>query len=339
MSQQQLRVLVLGAGDRGAVHSQAWKSVPGASVAEIVDVDLDRAKTLAEQAGVPRWSADWQAALAGTDAHILSNALPASLHADPTVAAAERGIHTFCEKPIALTVADAQRMIDATAAHDVQLAFCFQRRRIPAYAKLAELIQAGEIGRPIVHLQASAAEIRPKIAMHDKHGNGGPMVDGWCHFVDIMRIVFGADPVRAFARGFVFAKGHPSLAPIKELAIDTASVLVDFASGDLMSATWTWGMPKGVRLSLLGETLLGPKGAIRVGQKQITLIREGGEETVIECAPVGAPDPTHLIVRDFAEWVRGNGQSDITGAEALVSLKTSLAVLESIESGQPVTLQ
>lgn len=339
MANDQSQVIVLGAGARGEAHARAWKAVEGATVCEIVDVDADRAKALAEAEGIPRSSTDWQAALARTDAQIVSIALPSCFHADPTVAAAERGIHTFCEKPIALTVADAERMIEATRVNNVQLAFCFQRRRQPSYAKLAEVVQAGEIGRPIMHLQATAAEIRPKIAMHDKHANGGPFVDGWCHFVDIMRTVFGSNPVRAYARGCIFAEGHPTLATIDELAIDTAAATVDFQSGDVMNATWSWGMPKGVRVPLLGETLLGPKGVIRPGQKQLTIIKEGGEETVIECDPLGAPDATQLICRDLAAWARGEGESDITGEEALIALKTSLAALKSIETGQPVKIE
>jgi predicted dehydrogenase len=200
------------------------------------------------------------------------------------------------------------------------------------------LVQDGAIGRPVVHLQGNAAEVRPKIAMHDKHGNGGPLVDGWCHFVDIMRIVFGADPVRVYARGFIFAKGHPSLESIRDLAIDTASATVDFGSGDLMATTWSWGMPKGVRVPLLGETLLGPEGAIRMGQRAITLIGEGGEETAVACERVPSPDATAALARDLTQWARGNGQSDVTGEEALIALKTSLAALQSIETGQPVDI-
>lgn len=333
-----LGVIILGAGDRGEAHVKAWKTVPGVTITEVVDINENRAYDLALSERISQYSTDWEKAVYTTGAHIVSIALPTCLHADVAVAAAEGGRHIFCEKPIALTVADAQRIIQAVRQHGVQMAFCFQRRRQPVFHALAELVQGGAIGRPLVHLQAQAVEIRPKTLMHDKHGNGGPLIDGWCHYVDIMRMVFGSNPARVVARGFTFAEGHPTLADIKELAVDTASVIVDFASGDIMSATWSWGMPKGLRVPLPGQTLLGPEGVLIPRQNGIRWLRSRGRETTIECEPVSSADATAAIARDLASWVRGEGESDITPEEALIALKTSLAALKSIETGLPIVI-
>ena len=270
-------------------------------------------------------------AIARDDVHIVSVCTPAAFHAEYVVAAAERGKHALCEKPIALTLGDADRMIAAARENDIVLSYSFQGQFREATHRVRELIASDEIGRPIMARSISGAEIRPKTAMHDRlRGNGGPIVDSFCHTVTAWRCWFQSEPVRVRASGMTLAKRAEELASIEALAIDTATVIVDFASGDVGMHSTSWGLPKGVRTGGVSD-LIGPKGVMTPGRDSIRVVKEGGEETVIDGL---ARDEDPSQVRHFAACVRGEAEPVNTGEDARIALNVSLAALESIETAE-----
>ena len=237
----------------------------------------------------------------------------------------------FCEKPIALTLGDADRMIAAARENDIVLSYSFQGQFREATHRVRELIASDEIGRPIMARSISGAEIRPKTAMHDRlRGNGGPIVDSFCHTVTAWRCWFQSEPVRVRASGMTLAKRAEELASIEALAIDTATVIVDFASGDVGMHSTSWGLPKGVRTGGVSD-LIGPKGVMTPGRDSIRVVKEGGEETVIDGL---ARDEDPSQVRHFAACVRGEAEPVNTGEDARIALNVSLAALESIETAE-----
>jgi len=182
---------------------------------------------------------------------------------------------------------------------------------------------------------ASGAEIRPKIAMHDRlHGNNGPIVDVVCHSLNNWRYWFQSEPVRVRASGMILAKDAEELTSIEALAVDTGSIIVDFASGDVGTFLTSWGLPKGVTLPGLND-MFGPKGVLIPGGAQVKIIKRGGEETVID----GLGGEMDLgQVRYFAQCVRGEKEPINTGEDAKIALRVSLAALEAIETGNSVLL-
>lgn len=330
----ELKVLVLGAGDRGKAHAKVWQEMQDAAVVAVVDSDIERATKLAEELGVARASNDFDAAIRSTDADIVSVGLPTFLHPQATILAAEHGKHIFCEKPVALTLEDADRMAEAVKFNGVQFALCFQRRAWANVGELRKRLLDGEIGRPVMARSVSAIEIRPKRLMHDKHGNGGPVVDGLCHYFDMWRWMFDSEPVRVCAGGMIFGKGKPELAHIAELAIDTAAIVVEFASGDIGMATWSWGLPPGMSLPGL-EDSIGPAGAMTTSAGKLRILKQGNNETVVEFPYA---EGTDVLASRFIEAIRTGIPMSPTLEDGKRATAISLAALESIESGQSVEM-
>lgn len=139
-----LRVAILGAGFAGTFHAQAWAECAGAQLAAVVDSELSRACEVAERfGGEPAGSLE--RALA-SDVDIVDVCLPTWLHEEVTLAALAAGKHVLCEKPIALDLAAADRMLDAARRAGATLMVAHVLRFWPEYERLGELTAAPEPG-------------------------------------------------------------------------------------------------------------------------------------------------------------------------------------------------
>ncbi len=337
MSKGKVGVCVVGCGDMGTTHAKAWMRGEVGRVVAVADPDVARAQKLAAECGLDRAYSDCREAIPRPDVHVVSVCTPTCFHPSVSMFAMEQGKHVLCEKPIALTVADAERMIAASQARNLKLAVGFVLRFSPATELIARHLKDGSIGRPVMFRHAQVAEIRPKRAMHDRHQNNGPIVDTCCHNFDMWRVCFGAEPKRVTARGFTFGRNKPELAHLKELAVDTAAVIVEFAGGDLGVITISWGLPAGTRYPG-GSDILGPDGIIRVdGLAGLTLVK-GGKEEKIGDPSKALPDLHVAQTTCFARAVTGGDPVKASGADGLAALKVSLAALESVETGKSVDL-
>ncbi len=329
-----LGIAVIGAGMMGRTHAEAWRTVTGTELVVIADSDRERLEKAQADFEIPEGVTDWQEAVAREDVDVVSLCLPTWLHRDGTVAAVERGKHVICEKPIAMTLAEADEMIAAARDNNVKLAIGFCKRHGGSIQKMRELVQNGAIRRPCTARAVSGWEIRPKPWIMDKREGGGPIIDICCHYFDQWRYIFESDPVRVMAQGQTFSTGAPEL-PGKDPQIDTGTVLVEYASGDLGMISISWGLPKGVRGQSVDE-ILGPDGILRWGgYEKLTLIRREGEETVF----VGLPgDVHHRQLSSFVDAIRTGGEPVTGGEDGRIALAVSLAALESIETKQAVEL-
>jgi predicted dehydrogenase len=138
-----MNVAVVGAGFAGGIHAQAWTGA-GAADLLVVDADAGRAEAVVERWG-GRPSTRLEDALApGVDA--VSVCLPTALHAEWTLAAARAGKHVLCEKPMAMTLDEADRMIAAAEEAGVTLMVAHVLRFWPEYERLAGLVAGGRLG-------------------------------------------------------------------------------------------------------------------------------------------------------------------------------------------------
>jgi len=138
---------ILGAG----AHSEraiaaAMAQEPTTRLVCIADTDVERARRLSQQYGVTRTCASLEAMLNDPEVEAVYIGTPNHLHAPQTIMAAEAGKHVLCEKPMALNVADAERMIAACEKHRVKLGIDFQNRYHPAHVEARRLIQANKVG-------------------------------------------------------------------------------------------------------------------------------------------------------------------------------------------------
>jgi predicted dehydrogenase len=326
-----LNVCLIGAGDMGKTHGPAWMKVEGARVLAVADPLADRARALAEKVGAPRWFTDYREALQVEGLNAASVAVPTSYHRECTEAALDAGCHVLCEKPIALTVADAEAMIAHAQRCGRKLAVGFCKRFMGQVLKVKELVQNGTLGRPVLYRHTSGLEIRYKLWIMDRNMGGGPIVDILCHYVDQCRVIFGSDPVRVKASGLTFSKGAPEL-PGVDPQVDTFSLIVDYASGDILSVNMTWGLARGVKVGSL-EDCLGPRAALKIEPAQVTLQTGGGQEEVFAGLPL---DMYEREIADFAAAIRDDRPVAASGADGVMALRVSLAAIEAIQSGESV---
>lgn len=128
--------------------------------------------------------------------------------------------------------------------------------------------------------------------------------------------------------------GRSELKSIEALAIDTATLIVEFASGDIGSMTVSWGLPPGVQ-GPAGACILGPKGVMIPGGTRVEIRKENRETTIREFEAV---DLDFALVSNFARAVDTRQNPQILPRDGLMTLAMSLAALRSIETGQAVRI-
>ena len=207
MANNKLRVCIVGTGARGNAHAKAWAASGEADVVAVVDVLADRAQELAAAYDAPHVFTDYHEAVQRDDIDVVSICTPAFYHEEVTVFAAEHGKHMLSEKPLAMRLDQADRMIAVLEKTGVVFVVNFQSRFGDAPAAVRQCYRDHALGSPLMFRMHAASSIRPKIAMHDmERGNGGPLNDFMCHYFDYWRWLTGSDPVRVSAQGFTLPK-------------------------------------------------------------------------------------------------------------------------------------
>ncbi len=323
------RVVVVGAGDMGVRHAAHWRAA-GAEVVAVCDPDPARAQAAAARVGATACGT-LSEALQGGGVAAVSVCTPTHLHAPLTIQALEAGAHVLCEKPIALTLADAYAMRDAALASGRSLRIGFMRRFDPAYAQLLSMTRRA--GRPLLAQVTIAAGIRPKRLMHDAMANGGPIVDMCCHIFNLWEKLFGAQPERVSARGYTFGDNKLELAFIEHRALDSALFTLEYPGGSVGQVQVSWGLPAGIE-PVERHTYLGPDGVVNVSwNRQLTLRDARG---LARWASSGADPWREEIAAFYRELTTGEPGGLATAAEGIEALRSSLAVLLSVREGRPI---
>jgi len=189
---------LIGCGDISRKRvAPAVRDIPECDLIAISRARRELAEEFAGEFGARRWYDDWRELIADEDVDAVYIATPVNLHAEQTIAAAAAGKHVLCEKPMAMDVAQCDRMIAACREHGVKLCIAYYRHFYPVIGRIRGIIEAGEIGAPIV-AQINAFEMfnpqpgQPRYWFVKKEqAGGGPMMDFGCHRIEVMINIFG----------------------------------------------------------------------------------------------------------------------------------------------------
>lgn len=233
-----VRVGILGSGRIARVHAKAYQSVARGALAACADVRPEAAEGLAKDYDLKVYP-DSAALFSSKDIDAVLIATPNGLHCEQTIAALEAGKHVFCQKPIAMTMAEADRVVAAAKAHPNQiLQYGFMVRFTPPMPGLRASVANGELGTPIVSRSAIFGWEPSAKWFYDPAEGGGVILDTMVHFADLLLWLFG--PV-----DYVHADGGPYvLDGAKEYgSADNAVVTVRHRNGVLSTlyVTWTAG--------------------------------------------------------------------------------------------------
>jgi xylose dehydrogenase (NAD/NADP) len=195
-----LRIGILGTARIARSFVGGVKPCKRVTVSAVASRDADKARAFAQETGISRHFASYEALLADREIDAVYIPLPNSLHAEWSIRAARAGKHVLCEKPLSATAGEARAMFDAARQHGVHLVEGYPYRAQPQTLKLCELLDAGVIG-DIRLIQASfgftlgaADDIRlsPELA-------GGALMDIGTYPVSLVRMVAKARPTRVHA--------------------------------------------------------------------------------------------------------------------------------------------
>jgi myo-inositol 2-dehydrogenase / D-chiro-inositol 1-dehydrogenase len=336
---KKLGICIVGCGYMGQIHANSWATVPEVEIVAVVDADESRADKLATQFKLDCFYTDYLDAIALPAVDVVSVCIPTNLHVEVTVAAAELGKHVLCEKPLTLTLADADQMIAAAAKNNVKLGVGFMRRHSAVVQELKEKLVAGEFGRPVLYNASDVRELRPKTVMHNAQVNGGPVIDMAVHLIDLWTTIFDSQPVSVAAQGLRIGQDRPEIEHIAEVAIDTATVLVKFESGDIGTFVVTWGLPAKVNPPQHKDQIYGPEGLgeanFNGNQQELQIMRSGGRWETIS---ISHQNMYHNQAASYAKWILENQPFPTTGEAGKAALQVALAALESIQTGQTIQL-
>ena len=177
--------------------------IQGASNSEVVAIasrDMAGARAAADELAIPTAHGSYEALLADEAVDAVYIPLPNSLHAEWAIRAAQAGKHILCEKPLALTVAEAERMIGAAEAAGVHLMEAFMYRHHPSWVAVRDLVASGRIGR-LVSVQSwfSYFNDDPNNIRNIMETGGGALYDIGCYCVNLSRMLFDGEPTRVLS--------------------------------------------------------------------------------------------------------------------------------------------
>ena len=326
------RVAIVGAGHMGKVHGTAYANMPNATLVGVMDIRADAAAELATSLDAQSF-ADFDEMLKTMAPDVIDVCVPTPWHKEYVVKAAQAGKHIVTEKPMARTLEDCREMIDATKSAGVTFMVAHVLRFFPEFAAAKAQIDAGAVGNPAVVRTTRGGGF--PMAWDDWYGNfdwsGGVVLDLIIHDFDWLRWTFG-DAERVYAKGLVEKK-------IEHL--DYALVTLRFKSGVIAHVEGTWANPTGFTVKF---EVAGDKGMIDFHNKTATPLVIARTKTDEKGPGVAIPEspttqnPYFLELEHFIDCVESGTKPSITPEDGMRAVEISLAALESIRTGRPVTL-
>ncbi|ADG16100.1 oxidoreductase domain protein [Paraburkholderia atlantica] len=343
---ERLRIGVVGLGRLGKRHAEnlAYR-VPGATLAAAcspLEAELAWARDALPE---PRLYADYADLLADPQLDAVWLVTPSSLHAQQIVDALRAGKHVFCEKPLSLDVAECERVLaEAVRYPHLQATIGFMRRFDPSYRDAFDKIAAGQIGRPfLVRSQTTDKNDDDGFFVRFAATSGGIFLDCTVHDIDVARWLLGKPrATRVFAAGTIAL--HEGLREFGD--VDNGVAICEFEGGKLAmfyaSRTQAHGNDT-------HSEVIGTAGALTIGRNPRANRVEIYDATGIrnECTPNffdRFEDAFLHEARAFVASVQngpgkgGAAQRGATLADALEATRIGVALRESLQSGEAVTL-
>jgi myo-inositol 2-dehydrogenase/D-chiro-inositol 1-dehydrogenase len=318
----------------GSFHgSTVSRRLPGARLVAVADPAPGAADTLAATLGADRAYTDAAQVWADPAVDAVVIAAPARFHADLVVAAAQAGKSVFCEKPTALTLADADRAVDAARTAGVVLQVGFNRRFAPDWRAARALLDTGRLGTPrlLRSLTRDPGGFDPA-----RVAPGTIFLETLIHDFDTLRFLNpGAEAVEVYA--IADALVEPDWRD--RGLLDTALVTVRFDNGAVGTAEACFEATYGY--DVRGE-VFGSGGMATVGEGRRTGMAFSGAagrttETVRSDQELFGDAYTAELAA-FADAVRTGAPAPVTGEDARAALAIALAAAASVERGTPVRI-
>jgi myo-inositol 2-dehydrogenase / D-chiro-inositol 1-dehydrogenase len=327
-------VALVGSGRMGSFHGETVsRRLSGAQLVAVADPAPGAAERLAAALGARRAYTEPAEVFADAEVDAVVVAAPARFHADLVVAAAAAGKSVFCEKPMALTLVDADRAIDAARAAGVALQVGFNRRFAPDWAAARKLLDAGRLGTPrlLRSVTRDPGGFDPSRVPPDTI-----FLETLIHDFDALRFLNpGAEAVEVYATADALVEPDWRNRGL----LDTAVVVVRFDNGAVGTAEACFEAAYGydVRGEVLGSGGMATLGDLR--RTGMTFAGAAGlsAETVRSDQELLGNAYTAELA-SFVDAVRAGTPPPVTGEDARGALAIALAAAESVRVARPVRI-
>jgi predicted dehydrogenase len=322
----ELRWGVLSTADIG--RSKVIPAIQRANRCRVVAIasrDGARARAVADELDIARAYDSYDALLAADEVDAVYIPLPNHLHPEWAIRAAAAGKHVLCEKPLATTAADAERMIAAADDAGVVLMEAFMYRLHPSWVAVRDVVASGRLGRlTAVQSWFSYYNDDPGNIRNIRTAGGGALYDIGCYNISLSRLIFGAEPVRVQA-SVVFD-------PVMDVDV-LASAILDFPDGQ---ATFTCSTRSETdqRVHVYGTAgRLSVEIPFNIPPDRPTRIHviAGGEPPVapgIETMEFQTADPYTVEAETFAAMVLDGATPPFPVSDAIANLRVIEQILD-----------
>jgi predicted dehydrogenase len=356
MKNDYLGVAVVGAGRIGTLRARLAAKHPSVRYVAISDADPARAKALADQCGAQFHSGDNDEVMAHPEVNAVIVSTPEGEHAAPVRRALELGKSVLVEKPLAMSLADADAMIATRRQTDGDLRIGYSRRFKECFLRAKEQMVQGRLGRIVGGLARVYNSRAQAFAILKRDPHATPVVDVLTYYVDLMCwFLEGNRPVEVVARGQtgIFREAGYG-------AHDVTWAIVTFADGAVVNFGVSYALP--ARYPTLGQSdrveLLGAEGTMIIDDDHMDhlLYSDRGiphayvPDHAVNMAFLGSNTAGDWAVGDFwgplgnetRAWldslVTGNPTVHTTPEQARVNLETTLAIERAVATGEAVRL-
>ncbi len=330
---RKLGVGVLGVGEMGRRHAENLRHlVPHAELVAVADVNLERARRTAAELEIENAFGSLEELLDHKRVQAVVIATPDKFHSAAVKAAARARKDILCEKPLALSIADALECLDAVAKAGVRMQVGFMRRYDPAYSAAMKRIEAGEIGTPVIFKSIGRDKDGPPLTAYQPNINGMLFYTNSIHDFDLARWLMQDEVSEVHAYTTVTIR--PEVAQFGDVVAGVVNLkFVQGAIGNVEShAEAAYGYD--VRTEIVGS-----KGSILVGSMNRTpvafLSAQGSSRPLSDHFLSTFADAYLAEIRDFTERILNDKALLVNGEDGLRALAIAVAAENSHRESKP----
>ena len=312
----------------GETHARAYQSIPGVEVAAIYGRTESKVRSVAKKVRT-LGTTDLDKLLDDPTVDAVDVCLPSNVHRQFVIAALSAGKHVFCETPFALTIEDAERMIEAARVNGRLLLVALLMRSVADYQPLQRAVTSGELGRPLAVYAYRLGSYLLRESSEFKEHYGDPTTELMTFDLDVLNWMFGL-PKQVYAVAAPAPEGIPGHVVA---ALRYSGLVASVEASGLMPA----GFPFSVGIRVVGEAkVLELSTTFPNGIPKTSLASYARESEEVR---VNGQDPYMAECQYFVECVRGDADPQLLSAErALEALRLSIAVQDSLKQQKVVRL-
>lgn len=342
-----LQIGIIGCGKIAQVrHLPEYEANANARIAGLFDVNIDRARTLAERYGATAYGT-MEELLAAADIDAVSVCTSNATHAEATIAALRAGKHVLCEKPMAITIEECEAMVEAAEQAGKKLMIDQNQRFARAHIRAKELLDAGKIGRVLTfrtafgHGGPETWSVDPGTGswfFDPKRAAMGAMADLGVHKTDLIQWLIGQTVVSTTAKVVTLDKRDPegNLVGVDDNAL--CIYTMDGGAMGTMTASWTYYGPEDN-----STVLYGTEGIMRIYDDPVHSIEvdlKSGERELYDVEAIQTNDNQTAsgVIDAFVDCIERDTEPAVPGASVLTAMRAVFGSIESSKTGTTVNV-